>query len=48
MANTDAAAAAETTPQSTEDFEALLNESLGDEEGFEGRVLAISPSSTSD
>ncbi|MAO55007.1 MAG: 30S ribosomal protein S1 [Rhodospirillaceae bacterium] len=39
MANTDAAAAAETTPQSTEDFEALLNESLGDDEGFEGRVL---------
>ncbi|MEQ8505638.1 MAG: 30S ribosomal protein S1 [Rhodospirillales bacterium] len=36
MATTDAAAAA---PESTEDFEALLNESLGDDEGFEGRVL---------
>ena len=34
MANTDAAMAAP-----TEDFEALLSESLGDDEGFEGRVL---------
>ena len=36
MATTDAATAA---PASKEDFEALLNESLGDEGGFEGRVL---------
>jgi small subunit ribosomal protein S1 len=36
MATTDAAAAA---PTSKEDFEALLNESFGDDEGFEGRVL---------
>jgi small subunit ribosomal protein S1 len=36
MATTDAATAA---PASTEDFEKLLNESLGDDEGFEGRVL---------
>ena len=36
MATTDAATAA---PTSNEDFEALLNESFGDDEGFEGRVL---------
>lgn len=36
MATTDAATAA---PTSNEDFEALLNESFGDNEGFEGRVL---------
>ena len=36
MATTDAAKAA---PTSNEDFEALLNESFGDDEGFEGRVL---------
>ncbi|MCF3627681.1 30S ribosomal protein S1 [Thalassospiraceae bacterium LMO-SO8] len=36
MATNDAATAA---PTSNEDFEALLNESFGDDEGFEGRVL---------
>jgi len=36
MATTDAATAA---PTPNEDFEALLNESFGDDEGFEGRVL---------
>ncbi len=36
MATNDAATAA---PTSNEDFEALLNESFGDNEGFEGRVL---------
>jgi len=36
MATTDAATAA---PDFKEDFEKLLSESLGDEEGFEGRVL---------
>ena len=36
MATTDAASAA---PDTNEDFAALLNESLGEDGGFEGRVL---------